>query len=187
MYGNPYTFDTLPCLPSSSTLTAWTNQFFQHFPVSHVFQAITVPRCPPHSPVSSPEQWDAVLHPVQPSGGRNGDFPIPTSGMTTGISQLAPSPSWTASCCLATCPDLPCSAAASSALPHGIIIHLSPLSKCVPCTPRIEFRFIDLGPFLPFVKTALISSSPKCLQSVLPHLEVPTDSTVCFLSHYPLR
>lgn len=64
--GNLYIFDMLPHLPSSSTLPAWTNQLFQPFPVSHVFQATTMSSSLLRSPASSLEKRDDIVCPAQP-------------------------------------------------------------------------------------------------------------------------
>lgn len=125
----------LPHLPWSFSPPSWKNQFFQSLPVSQVFQATTMPLSVPCSPASSLDQQDAVLCLAQSWQGRNGDFPKPTSGMTSGTTCLALSPFQTSVLCIATRPDPPCSAAASLALPHSIILCLSPPSKRVLSTP----------------------------------------------------
>lgn len=157
----------LPRLPSSSSHPSWTNQFFQSLPVSQVFQVCH------HDPLCS------MLTCIIPGPAACCSLPgsvfmrekwwFPQTHIWHDLWALPHSrPLSSALPLTQTHPALQLPAWRFSTASFCVWAHLLSVCWALPC---IEFHFIDLRPFLPFAKTTLTSSSTKCLQIVLPHLE----------------
>lgn len=125
----------LPHLPSSSGCPSWINQFFQCLLVSQVFQTTTMPHSVPCSQASSSRMLfsaqlclDEEKMVISP----NPHLAWPLAPPTWPLLHSMPLSSVYLPC---HSPRPPCSAAASLALFHSIILCLSPPSKCVLSTP----------------------------------------------------